>query len=86
MKVCQYEDQGGLQQDDARDAYHKREMLGLVADDQHTEKHGHRASQSRPDKQGFFGNAEFDVVFLGDGFIVDADHHRAEGDQGDIGQ
>ena len=61
-------------------------MLGLVADEVHGDIHGHRTADSRPDEQGLLGNAELDVIPLGNLFIVDADRDGADRDHDDVSE
>ena len=86
MEVHQREDQGRLHKDDGGNADHEGEVLGLVADEPHGDEHGHRAAYSRPDEQGFFGDAEFHIVPLGDLLVVDAGHDGAERDYGYVSE
>ena len=53
-----------------RNAEHKLDVLGLVANEQHCDKHSDTAAKCREQKQRFFGRAELNSVLLGDLFVV----------------
>jgi hypothetical protein len=81
-EVGQSYDEGNLENKDHGDTDHEGDVLGLVADDLHGDVHGQGTAHGGPDEQGFFGDAELDVIPLGNLLIVDAND---DGDQGNYG-
>ena len=79
-------DQRGLEQDDHGNAQHKLGVLGLMTDQQHTEKHRHRAARRRDQKQRALGDPQTDAIQLGKQFIIDADHDGKDRDHTQIKQ
>ena len=80
MEVDQGGDEGNLQNKDDGNADHEGRMLGFVADQLHGDVHGQRTARGRPQEQGFFGNAEFYVILLGNLFVVNANDYGNQGD------
>ena len=74
----------GLNDHYKRNAEHKLDVLGFVADDQHCDEHRDTAAECREQKQRFFGRAELNSVLLGDLFVVNADNYRNQRNYRDI--
>ena len=81
----QRNNEGDLQNEDHGNAHHEGDVLGLVADELHGDEHGQRTAQSREDEQSLLGDAEADVIFLGDLLVVDADDDGDQGDHQNVG-
>ena len=69
---------------DKRDAEHEFNVLGLMANYEHCNKHCNTAAKGREEKKCLLGRAKFNAVFLGYLFVSDADNYRNNGDYRDI--
>ena len=69
-------DHAGLNDNYKRNAEHKFNVLGLVTNNQHCDEHSDTAAKCGEQKQGLFGDAELDPVFLGYLFVVNTNDYR----------
>ena len=61
-----------LHDNNKRDAEHEFEMVGLMANEDHTKEHCRGATEYGGQHQCAFGYAKLYVVFAGNYFVVDA--------------
>ena len=75
-KVEKREDHRSLDHHNDRNTHHKFEVLGLVTDKKHRQKHSNAATQRRKNEKPLFGRAESDLVQFGDLFVIKANDYR----------
>ena len=75
-EVEKCEDHRSLDHHNDRNTQHKFEVLGLVTDKKHRQKHSNAAAQRRKNEKPLFGRAQTDAVQFGYLFVVEANDYR----------